>query len=120
MRFTSSDSTTRRFFLLVSLVLMVGLTSCKGKVNPQLYADTSEAFNKGIEAYDNGDFPAATEALTAAIDGYGLTPDQYSKAIVRRAVAFARQGKYAEAHKDLDDAERGAPNMDEVYQARHF
>jgi tetratricopeptide (TPR) repeat protein len=117
----TATSLPRRILLLGSLILIVSVSQgCKKKIDPALYADTTVAFNDGIKAYEAGEFEKSVTALTAAIDGYGLSPDQFATAIVRRAVSYGRLGKFTEAHKDLDEAERGAPNMDEVFQARHF
>jgi tetratricopeptide (TPR) repeat protein len=65
------------------------------------------------------DYQAALDSLDVALAGGGLSPDQYSEALLGRAECHGRLGNYANAHEDLDRAERGAA-MDQVHRVRSF
>ncbi|MBX3426088.1 MAG: hypothetical protein KF688_10445 [Pirellulales bacterium] len=101
-------------------LLTAGCGSSGGSEHGDARIAASAACEAGEKAFEQGDFTTAEVELRKAVDSRLLNLDVYCSASVKLAVAEAAAGKFAEAAARLDDLERGAPNLDEVYAARAF
>jgi hypothetical protein len=82
--------------------------------------EASAALERGFKAFEQANYSAAAPDLELGVKSGGLSPDAYCSAAVKLAVCYAADGKFDEANTLLDQLERGAPNMDEVYAARSY
>ena len=117
-----SRPTSKTFLWLALCGWAVGVCAgCSGRsqADAKVYADAAQAYEEATKAYEAGRYSEAQAAFSAALKAGGLLPDQLGNALIWRAECFAREGKFAEAHADLDRAARGAP-MDLVHATRSF
>lgn len=101
--------------MTVVLMAAAGCGSGRGRVE-----DSQASLDEATKAMEAGDFTAAEEALSSAIEKGGLGPDRYGDALALRAVCRGHLGQFETAHADLDMAEQIAPNLDVVLAARSF
>jgi Flp pilus assembly protein TadD len=102
-----------RFAIVVSMALILigcGTASNPTQIRPTNIADPSAEIeepttakdysNRGVAAYERGDYDAAIEDLTKAIELDGEDPDNY----VNRGTAYARTGELDQALADYTAA----------------
>lgn len=82
---------------------------------------STESFNRGIEAFESGDFAAARTSLDAALNGQGgLNADQLVEALLKRSICLASAGELDAAQADIDNASQGVMEMDQLFIAEAF
>jgi Tfp pilus assembly protein PilF len=115
MRITSRSA-------IVSLLCCAALTGCGGgsKQAASRREQAAALAGEGLTAFDNRDYATAIAKLSDPVENGGLNVDAYCSAAVKLAVAYAHEGKYAEAETLLAKLEQGAPNLDQIYAARAF
>jgi Tfp pilus assembly protein PilF len=91
---------------------------CSGEVPPAKLAASEGALDRGLAAFDQQDWATADQELTTALDGAGLQPDLYERAMLLRARARIQAGRLDEASLDLTLLAQGAADMDQVWAAR--
>ena len=104
---------------LVFLPCMI-LLGCGSSASAPSRQEGAAALQSGLDAFAQKNYAAAAESLTNAIGSGVLNTDQYVEATLKRAMAWAAEGKYDEAIADLTKLEAGAPNLDQVFAARAF
>jgi len=106
---------------VVGVACCVALTGCGGSSEiADRRQQASALADEGLTAFQNRDYATAVAKLSDPVDHGGLNVDAYCSAAVKLTVAYAHEGKYAEAEALLGKLEQGAPNLDEVYAARAF
>jgi len=102
-------------------VVIVALVGCGGsKEIADRRAQASALADEGLAAFQNRDYATAIAKLSDPVEHGGLNVDAYCDAAVKLAVAYAHEGKYAEADALLTKLEQGAPNLDQIFAARSF
>lgn len=104
----------------VLLLLVVTFTCGCGprEMSSAVLANSEKSYDKGVELFNSKDLDGAEKELSKAISGGGLDVDRFGDALVKRALCYANQKKFDEAHKDLEVAEQGAPELATVYKTR--
>lgn len=109
----------------VGISLAIGIGSltlfalgCGAEVSPAKLAASEGALDRGLAAYEQEDWATADQELTAAIDGVGMQPDLYERAMLTRARARIQAGRLDEASLDLAFLAQEATEMDQVWATR--
>lgn len=101
------------------MLLVLPIAGCGGSGAPaSLVAGSENALAAGAESLQNGDFAAAEKELTAAIERGGLQPDLLEQALLDRARARIGLQDFDGAKSDLDELEKGAAAMDQLWLVR--
>jgi len=112
----SSSRVVSAFFAVSFATAGCGTSSEVVQTREAAYA----AAAKGNAAFASRDYAGAAEHLSAAVKGGGLNPDAYANAAVKLAVCYGATSKYDQAIALLEELERGAPNLDQIYAARSY
>jgi tetratricopeptide (TPR) repeat protein len=83
-------------------------------------ATAQEAFDRGSAELEVGQFEAARASFDSALTHGGLNADVYVEALLNRSIALSAIGQYDGAEVDIDLAEQGATDIDQVHLARAF
>jgi Tfp pilus assembly protein PilF len=110
----------RKFLSIFVLLQCLMLLGCGSVAPAPSRQEGAAALQSGLDAFAQKNYAAAAESLTNAIGSGVLNTDQYVDATLKRAMAWAAEGKFDEALADLTKLEGGAPNLDQVYAARAF
>ena len=86
------------------------LTGCGGGLPTSQLQSVQVAAEKAAELEKSGNYAEAFPLIDGAISNGGLNPDQLSEAFLIRARCHCASGNLAEAERDIDFAEQGAPN----------
>ena len=110
-----------RQILAVGLLcaLTAGTWGCASQMSPDKLATAAQALEAAKVAAQAGKWEEALPNFDKALAG-GLSVDQYCEALLGRAIARANTGKFDDALVDLEQAERGSPNPEEVYAVRGY
>jgi tetratricopeptide (TPR) repeat protein len=109
----------RQIPVLVLLCALIVCTGCSTQMPPEKIATAGQALESATLAANAGNWDAAIKSYDTALGG-GLNVDQYCQALMGRAMAKAQTGKFDDALKDLAQAERGAPNLEDVFALKAF
>lgn len=110
-----------KVFVFVSLALPIA--GCGYRTSEEVIASrqaAQQAYDKALQGIASKDFASAKPLLDQAIDSRKLYVDVLASAYVSRAICSAAAGDFKAAHADLDEMEKGAPNLDEIFAARSF
>lgn len=96
---------------LNAVFLCLLFLGCGGaSVSKTSLQDAQAFYDKAMELDQKGEFVEAAAEIEKGLAGGGLNPDQLSEAYLIRARGLAVSGKVDLAEKDVESAERGAPN----------
>ncbi|MCA9260909.1 MAG: tetratricopeptide repeat protein [Planctomycetales bacterium] len=107
---------------LVILMLVCCVAGCSGSsaeladARQQAY----QAIEEGDAAFDQGDYAAAAERFSFALEAGAINVDSRINVMLRRVLCYAMADRFDEAHAELDLLEANAPNGDEICAARSF
>lgn len=117
------DTTKSRAYTAIVGILILAILGCSNNTTQETIDQrqaAQQAYDQSLEALARGDIEAAKPLLDKVIELGTLPIDLRCSAYVKRAVCLAISGDFESAHADLDEMEKGAPNMDEVLSARSF
>jgi len=112
----------RLLFILLGFLAMpcAGCGGGSSKDAIESRQSAQKAYDDALQAIASKDYTTAKPLLDQAIDSGWLYVDMISSAYVNRAICSAAAGDFAAAHADLDEMEKGAPNLDEIFAARSY
>ena len=97
------------------LGLLVSFVGCGAEITEQTLESAQASIDEAHELFDAEQYEQALPVLDTVIAGRGLTPDQYTDAVLRRARCHCMTGDLESAAADLAEAEMGAPDMGQFY-----
>lgn len=100
------------FVVAVAAGLLCGCGAKKLEEDTVRTAESS--LDRGLAAFNEGDFAEAEECLSAAIEAGGLQPDLYLQACVERAVALGHLGRVEDGLLQLAYCEEGIEGPDQM------
>lgn len=109
--------------VVAAALLTSMIVGCSGGTSEALVESreaAQRAYGEALEKVAQKDFAGAKPLLDQAIEAKVLRGDVLAEAYVNRAVCSAATGDFAAAHADLDEMEKGAPNLDEIFAARSY
>ena len=109
----------RLAYFLNAASLCLLFMGCGGSsVSKTSLQDAQAFYDKAMELDQKGQFVEAAAEMEKGLAGGGLNPDQLSEAYLIRARGLAVSGKTDLAEKDVESAERGAPNAVSLHFTR--
>ena len=120
---TSIIAMTRPSVVLAMAILAtICATGCRSEaITAAATLASTESFNRGIEAFEVGNFAAARIDLDAALTGQGgLNADQFVEALLKRSICLSAAGEFDAAQTDLDNASQGVTEIDQWLIAEAF
>jgi len=109
-------------FIVVAL-LALPIVGCSGGSSEKVIESRQAAqksYDEALQAIANKDYASAKPLLDQALSSGRLYGDMISPAYISRAICSAAVGDFSAAHADLDEMEKGAPNLDDVFAARSY
>lgn len=108
----------RRYLVYAICTALPLLSGCSKGMSESQVANAEQAFSQAQAAFEQKDHATALQKYNEAFQAGGLRSDMAAEVYINRAICHAELGNFAAAEADLQIAEQGAPQMDQVHAAR--